>query len=230
MRQDNQLDVSVVIPVRDSMRYLGETLESVCAQTIAPAEIIVVDDASLDGSAAFASDYSDLVKVVRSGGVGPEGARTVGCEAASHQVIAFCDADDLWHPVKLERQRQLISDVDRPTLVWTGLTEFVSPDISADEYTGRAPKTDIIDGRLPSCLMFTTATLDVERTTLAASKSWVSWVAGLPESVLVERVADILVRRRLHVNNLSLRTHEHQHASWLVAARERVRRQREGRS
>lgn len=222
-------DISVVIPVRDAMQYLPETLESVCSQTLPPAEIIVVDDGSLDRSPALAAEFSPLVSVVSSGGIGPEGARTVGCEAAAMPVIALCDADDLWHPFKLEMQRSMITDVTTPMLVWTGLTEFVSPEIPDGDYTGRAPQIDVPDGRLTSNLMMTRVTLDVAESSMAVAQSWVSWIAGLPDSVAVEWVPDILVRRRLHLNNLSLHSGDRQRQAWLRAARSRVQRQRDGR-
>lgn len=222
-------DISVVIPVRNSMRYLSETLESVCSQTLLPAEIIVVDDGSLDRSPAFAAEFSPLVSVVSAGGIGPEGARTVGCDAAAMPVIAFCDADDLWHPSKLEMQRSMITDVTTPMLVWTGLTEFVSPEIPPGEYIGRAPRIDVPDGRLTSSLMTTSVTFDVAESSMAVAESWVSWVAGLPDSVAVEWVPDILVRRRLHLTNLSLQSGDRQRQAWLRAARSRLQRQRDGR-
>ena len=57
-------EVSVVIAVRDGERYLGEGIESVLAQTLAPAELIVVDDGSTDASAEVAAGFGDRVRVV----------------------------------------------------------------------------------------------------------------------------------------------------------------------
>lgn len=220
-------DISVVVPVRDSMRYLPETLESICSQRLLPAEIIVVDDGCRDRSPAFAAEFSPLVSVVSAGGIGPEGARTIGCETASMPLIAFCDSDDLWHPSKLELQRAVIADVTEPMLVWTGFTEFVSAELAVGEYFGRPPVIDVCDGRIVSTLLMTRATLDVAAATMADAQSWVAWVAGLPDSVAVAWVADILVRRRLHLDNISLQGGDRQRRAWLRAARLRAQRQRE---
>ncbi|HUC07767.1 MAG TPA: glycosyltransferase family A protein, partial [Solirubrobacterales bacterium] len=93
--------VSVVIPAFDAERFLGESIESVLAQTYAPLETIVVDDGSNDGTVAVASAYSE-VTVIEQANAGPSAARNRGFAASSGDFIAFQDADDLMTPDKLE--------------------------------------------------------------------------------------------------------------------------------
>ncbi len=96
--------VSVVIPTHNSGALLEQTLDSALAQTVAPLEIIVVDDGSIDDTAAWiAAHYGARVTLIaqRNGGVAR--ARNAGWRAARGEWIAFLDHDDFWHADKLER-------------------------------------------------------------------------------------------------------------------------------
>ena len=71
-------DYGVVIPAFDAERTLRENLESVLAQTVAAAEIVVVDDGSTDGTADLAASVSPRVRVVRQANAGPGAATSRG--------------------------------------------------------------------------------------------------------------------------------------------------------
>lgn len=106
--------VSVVIPCFNAAGYVGATIESVQRQTWREIEIVVVDDKSTDGTsrlvAAIASQDSRvrLIQLPRNHGA-PAVPRNVGVLAARGEWIAFLDADDLWHPRKLELQMQALN-------------------------------------------------------------------------------------------------------------------------
>jgi glycosyltransferase involved in cell wall biosynthesis len=95
--------VSVVVPARDAERTLGETLESVLAQTYAPFEVLVVDDASTDRTAVVAAGF-DGVRVVVGAGRGASAARNLGVRASNGELLAFVDADDTVPLTKLADQ------------------------------------------------------------------------------------------------------------------------------
>ncbi len=96
-------DVSVVIPAWNAAHLLPRCLESVLAQTLAPREIIVVDDGSRDATAEVAANCGYAVRVIRQENRGAAGARNTGIRAAAGKWIAFLDADDRWLPQKMER-------------------------------------------------------------------------------------------------------------------------------
>ncbi len=100
------LDISVVIPAKDRARTLPECLHSVLAQTVPPAEVVVVDDGSTDDTAevlaAFAARGVRHERLPQ--GRGAQAARNWGVRCASNEWIAFQDSDDTWLPRKLELQ------------------------------------------------------------------------------------------------------------------------------
>lgn len=107
--------VSVIIPAYNSASTVIRALQSVVAQTRAPLEIIVVDDASTDTTreiaANFASTSSIPLRVIsQPTNGGPSNARNTGWDAATGDYIAFLDADDQWHPRKIELQYALMHD------------------------------------------------------------------------------------------------------------------------
>ena len=112
--------ISVVIPAYNAQRFLPRCLESVFAQTLKPWEVIVVDDGSIDNTAALSEEMG--AKVVRRVNGGPSAAKNAGIQTASSEWIAILDADDLWAPEKLELQASIV----RPetVLVYTGIRIF----------------------------------------------------------------------------------------------------------
>jgi glycosyltransferase involved in cell wall biosynthesis len=96
------LPVTVVIPLYNRERLIGETLDSVFGQRgCAPGEVVVVDDGSTDSSADVAAQHSGPVRVVRQANQGEGGARNTGLKEAVHEWVAFLDSDDLWFPTHL---------------------------------------------------------------------------------------------------------------------------------
>jgi glycosyltransferase involved in cell wall biosynthesis len=99
--------ISVIIPAYNASRFIERTIDSVLHQTIKDFELIVIDDGSTDNTRSLAEaaalrDPRIQLITVRNGGVAK--ARNIGIEAAKGEFVAFLDADDVWHPQKLERQ------------------------------------------------------------------------------------------------------------------------------
>lgn len=96
--------VSVVIPAYNAARWIRETIASVLAQTHRPIELLVIDDGSTDDTVAIATSFGDDVAVVRQANAGAATARNTGIARSRGDYVALLDADDLWHPRKLEVQ------------------------------------------------------------------------------------------------------------------------------
>ena len=99
--------VSVVVPAFNAERTLAETLRSVLSQTYRSIEVLVVDDGSTDGTADIARSLAAgdprLTLISKENG-GCASARNLGISRARGAFVAPIDADDLWHPTKLEKQ------------------------------------------------------------------------------------------------------------------------------
>jgi glycosyltransferase involved in cell wall biosynthesis len=101
--EDERPLVSCIVPARNAAHYLAAALNSVLAQTYRPIEILLIDDGSTDETASCAGRYK-AVTVVSQASAGPAAARNLGVRLAHGELVAFLDADDLWHADKLARQ------------------------------------------------------------------------------------------------------------------------------
>src|SRR3954468_20412746 len=101
-------DVSVIIPVYNGSNEIRRSVESVLAQSRRPAEIIIVDDGSTDGTAELVQGYGPAVRLVRQVNAGAAAARNCGARHASGDWLAFLDHDDEWLPNKLDLQAQAL--------------------------------------------------------------------------------------------------------------------------
>ncbi len=101
------LTLSVVVPCRDSARWLPTTLQSVQNQIVQANELIIVDDGSTDDSKDIAQK-AGVDAVIESGGVGAAAARNAGAAIATGDWLVFLDADDVWYPDRLMRTRHAI--------------------------------------------------------------------------------------------------------------------------
>ena len=89
--------VSVIVPVYNVEKYLGECLDSILGQTLRAIEVICVDDGSTDGSATILDAYAardGRVKVIHQPNAGAGAARNAGIAAATGEYLLFCDPDD----------------------------------------------------------------------------------------------------------------------------------------
>ena len=103
------MQVSVVIPSYNRLHTLERAITSVFAQTQPAFEVIVVDDASTDGTREWLQRHHPAVKVIHTGeNRGVSHARNLGITASAGDWIALLDSDDEWLPAKLEQQARLV--------------------------------------------------------------------------------------------------------------------------
>jgi glycosyltransferase involved in cell wall biosynthesis len=98
---------SIIIPTRNCLNYLPTTLATIVIQGRDDLEIVIADDGSTDGTAAWLAGHrfgNMRLTVVETGGIGPAAARNKAVAAASSDLLAFLDADDQWLPGKMTAQ------------------------------------------------------------------------------------------------------------------------------
>lgn len=199
--------VSVVMPLYNAEHYVGPAIESILAQTKPATEIIVVDDGSTDDSAARVSAFS-RVRLIRQQNGGVAKALNRGINESTGELLAFLDADDLWSAVKLEAQLKVLEGQSPPELVFAHSQHFHSPELPEPIKQSILCPPDPMPGYLLGTLM--TRRTDFLRVGLMDSQ-WqvghlVDWYARATAIGLTSiMLADVLLRRRLHADNLSRR-------------------------
>ena len=105
---ENKYKISVVIPTLNRINTLQRALDSVINQTYKPAEIIVVDNGSSDGTLKFLREQYPKITILTENKIGVSSARNKGIKKSINQWIALLDSDDAWHPRKLEIQTSML--------------------------------------------------------------------------------------------------------------------------
>ena len=114
--------VSVLLPVHDGERFLREALDSVLGQTLPGLGVLVVDDGSVDGTAALLASYRDEgLRVVRQEHAGLVAALRLAVRETRAALLARMDADDVSLPQRLERQVGFLEANPRVGLVGCGV-------------------------------------------------------------------------------------------------------------
>ena len=106
--------VSIVMPAYNAEKYIGAAISSVQAQTVSDWELIVVDDCSTDQTAEIVKELakgdSRIHPIFSARNSGVVASRNMALDVCTGRYIALLDADDIWHPEKLERQLQKIAE------------------------------------------------------------------------------------------------------------------------
>jgi glycosyltransferase involved in cell wall biosynthesis len=194
--------VSVIVPVYNGARYLGEALDSALAQDYGAVEVIVIDNGSTDDSRAVAAARN--VKLLHQERPGAGAARNTGIDASRGEILAFLDQDDVWLPSKLSRQVEfLLANPDRVSLVQQ--TYFFEAGVEAPVWFG---KRELLaadhTGWAPSCIAVRRATWDRvgrydESLRHASDVDWFARARHL--GIQYGTIGETLVRRRIHAEN-----------------------------
>ncbi len=123
-KQQNAIRFSVVIPVYNGEATIARAIDCVLAQSYPALDIIVVDDASRDGTATIVQDYGDKVQFIQKlNNSGSSATRNNGMDVAKGDYIAFLDADDVWHNDKLALMNTILLSKPDITLFYHPYTQ-----------------------------------------------------------------------------------------------------------
>jgi glycosyltransferase involved in cell wall biosynthesis len=118
------VNISVLIPTYNSEKTIKQTLNSVLLQTLAPHEILVLDDGSTDHTVSILESYGSSITFYRQENRGVANARNALCDRAKGELLAFLDHDDLWHPINLEAKYKAYLRYPHGVGIFTGHTTF----------------------------------------------------------------------------------------------------------
>jgi glycosyltransferase involved in cell wall biosynthesis len=139
--------VSVIIPTHDRKDFLAQAIRSVLEQTYQDFELIVVDDASADGTADYLTSLTDArLRLFRHDQVsGGAAARNTGIRAARGKYIAFLDDDDRWAPTKLAMQ---VAALEGQTAYAVAYSNWVYVDPDGQLLSRGAPPQRFLSGNI----------------------------------------------------------------------------------
>ena len=222
--------IDVVVPAYNVGAYIDEAIASALAQTLAPARVIVVDDASTDNTVARARRFGGRVTVLcQATNAGTAHARNRGAAQCSSGLLAFLDADDRWLPHKLAQQVAALADAPESAFALCGVRAFASPELPPAEQAALLAGSAGGEGVwLPSALLVRRAAwlrIGPFATDLAVAEG-IDWFSRACPYGHVE-VGDVGVERRLHRTNTT-RLAAHDRSDYLRMALRHLQRRRGG--
>ena len=125
--------VSIIIPVYNAEKFIGETIESVISQTYTDWEMLILNDRSTDSSYEIIQKYAQKDKRIKAidseKNIGVVEGRNRLISEANGEYIAFLDADDYWKEDKLEKQIEFMKkkDISISCTEYTRVTEEGKP-------------------------------------------------------------------------------------------------------
>lgn len=220
----SDLRYTVVVPAYNAAAFIGQTIASIFAQSLAPQRVIVVDDGSTDDTEGVVRALEVPVDFVRQDNTGPGGATTRGIAMVDTLLVATCDADDLWTPTKMERQIAMLDADTAASAVFGRIAEF-SADPSDPNYAGA------YDGWLRSTMVVRTAAARATGPIIdprAGVGDMVDWLARLREGghrMLL--LSEIVTLRRMHPNSMTNRNRAEIARGYLEVVRASMARRRQ---
>ncbi|HJU03920.1 MAG TPA: glycosyltransferase [Nitrospiraceae bacterium] len=201
--------VSVVIPLYNGERFIGDTLDGVLAQTFRDYEIIVVDDGSTDGSAEVVRRYGEAVRYVSQANAGVSAATNRGITLARGDLIALLDNDDVWLPDKLKTQVAFLDDNPNCGLVNCDMQYMSEAGVRQDRYllgfNNDEPYVRLFQkGYVIMCSMIVARRIVFEQAGLfdpafvAAGLQEMEWMSRVVDRTEVGHLPEILVLYRGH--------------------------------
>jgi glycosyltransferase involved in cell wall biosynthesis len=218
--------VSVIIPAFNAQAFIGETLDSIFAQTYRDLEVIVVDDGSTDETARIVAGYGDRVTCIRQANRGRIAAppRNVGICRSRGQFITFCDADDLWPPDRIQKLVTFLDTHPTAGLVFSDYVNFSEAGPEPRTHFATCPRLSaLLDGRPEVVLDYAGRYLADENFGLTGSfmvrRDIAALEPGMDESLLSSEdfhyyfrlsrhtrtgiIRHVGLKRRMHGGNLS---------------------------
>jgi glycosyltransferase involved in cell wall biosynthesis len=186
----DQPDISVILATYNRAALLPRAIASVLAQEGARFELIVVDDASTDGTAAYLATLADpRIRTVRAErNLGPSGARNRGLAAARGDIVAFLDSDDTYRAGRLAV----------PLAAFAADAELVCVLSSAVKFTRDLPReARIPDVRLAPAAFEWALTVDlipVEATSMTVRRAAALAAGGFCEALRLAEDREFLIR------------------------------------
>jgi glycosyltransferase involved in cell wall biosynthesis len=220
------ISISVVMPAWNAARYIGDAIDSVLSQSVAPDEIIIVNDGSADHTAECVRKFGSRVTLIEQSNAGAAAGRNRGIAEAHGEAIALLDADDLMAPRRLELQGALLTlNPDCAITLGRQLT-FRSEQERLALGSGTVKLTAVRAGYVPSAAMVRASAFALVGPFDASLRigDFLEWIRrAQARGTPVKQMEEIVAYRRLHEDSLS-RSAGAQYANLVHALRKKTGR------
>lgn len=204
--------ISVIIPVYNSSKYIGKTIESVLEQSYGTFEIVIVDDCSQDDTVEIISRYSvmhpNIIFYKQPKNMGVAVARNKALELAKGRYVAFLDSDDIWKADKINRQMQLM-ECTNAKISYTAI-EMMDKDGKLLKGKRKVENTINYSFLLRNTMIATSSVVvdrkqvgDFRMTLRRSGQDYSTWLRLLRNGTVAYGVNEALVRYRTGIKSLS---------------------------
>jgi glycosyltransferase involved in cell wall biosynthesis len=200
------VSISVVIPAWNAARYIGDAIDSVLSQSLAPDEIIIVDDGSTDHTPECIRKFGSRITLIEQPNAGAAAARNRGIAEARGEAVALLDADDLMAPRRLELQGELLAhDPDCAIVLGKQLT-FRSEQERLALDSVAAGSLALRRGYVPSAAMVRAGAFALVGPFAPSLRigDFLEWIRrAQSRGVPIRELEEVVAYRRLHEGSLS---------------------------
>lgn len=203
----------MVIPAHEAEQRIGAAVRSALDQTLPPAEVLVVDDGSRDGTAA-AADAAGATVIRLSVNRGAAAARNVGLAAAGSDRVAYLDADDLWLPEHLSAIDAAFAAVPQAAVAFSGLVKI------GPRHRYRVPQ-EVPSHQPIDLLALLLRRNQVQTSATAVAREAVLALGGMRSKFRIAHDYDLWLRlavSRVFVRAVGWTAHYHVHSGQLTSA------------
>ncbi len=221
--------VSIIMPVYNGEKYVAQALESVFKDFYRPIEVIAVDDGSTDNTAQIIGHYDDVQHIYQTN-QGVSSAINKGIAASSGELIAFMGCDDLWQSNRLTATVSYFHQHPETDYVLGKLMMFLETGCDVPSWVRpewlKAPQEASNTG----VMVARRAVFDhVGLFNKGRNSGWeTEWLVRANEAgVPMARLPEVVLRRRIHGENLSAKRMRMRKDNLMSIARESIRRQQD---
>jgi glycosyltransferase involved in cell wall biosynthesis len=222
--------VSIITPVYNSEKYIGETIESVLAQTYSNWEMLIVDNGSTDHSLDIIYQYAakdariKVFQQTKKNGF-PSYTRNMAIEEAQGKYIAFLDSDDVWYPEKIAIQLAYISDHPDCHIICTSYEKVNKEGVSDNRVVKPRMITNYIQLLKTNSIGNLTGMYNQEKLGKCFQKpifheDYLMWLTLLKKGEVAHGIDEVTAKYRIHNRSVSSSKLKVIRAQWYIYRQE----------
>ena len=225
--------VSVIIPMHNSSKHIGECIDSVLNQTYSNIEVIVIDDYSSDNCVDIVESKingknENRVKIIKlDKNVGAAVARNIGVDMATGELVCFLDSDDYWALDKLEKQVRFIEQ-NNFVFIYSDYAYLKNGEV---QHIAHVPESINYSQALKNTTIFTSTVMfnmaylskdDIHMPNVKKGQDTATWWKVLKKGINAYGINEVLAYYRVGEKSLSSNKFKAIKRTWHLYSREKI--------